>query len=187
MVENMDNTTLQLADHYLDVNIQNFKSMKSLADKSIAQLSFEQLTTSIDDESNSVAIIIKHLAGNMLSRWSDIFTTDGEKATRKRDTEFEDSFQSQQEILEYWERGWKQLFDTLSSLTPDDLLRIITIRTEPHTVVQAIERQVYHYGSHVGQIIFQAKHLAGHNWKTLSIPRGKSEEYLSKPPQQATV
>ncbi|MBI3260038.1 MAG: DUF1572 family protein [Ignavibacteriae bacterium] len=181
-------SNLQLANHYLDVNIKNFKAMKALADKAIAQLSYEQFKVSIDGgESNSIEIIIKHLAGNMISRWSDIFTTDGEKPTRNRDTEFISSFNSTQEILEYWERGWKQLFDTLSSLTPDDLLRTITIRTEPHTVVQAIERQVYHYGSHIGQIIFLAKHLAGENWRTLSIPRGKSEEYLSKPLQKAAV
>ncbi len=179
-------SNLELAEHYLDVNIKNFKSMKALADKAITQLTDEQFKISIDGgESNSIEIIMKHLAGNMISRWSDIFTTDGEKPTRLRDNEFISTFNTTQEILEYWERGWKQLFDTLESLTPDDLLRTVTIRTEPHTVVQAIERQVYHYGSHVGQIIFLAKYLSGENWKTLSIPRGKSEEYLRVPPSRA--
>jgi hypothetical protein len=178
----MDITNEQLGKHYLEISIKNFRDMKYLADKAIAQLSNEHLSVSIDGgESNSVAIIMKHLAGNMLSRWSDIFTTDGEKTTRNRDSEFVDVFESSQEIIEYWERGWKQLFDTLESLTPEDLLRSITIRTEPHTVLQAIERQIYHYGSHVGQIIYLAKYFTGNNWKTLSIPRGKSEEYLNKP------
>ncbi|MBS1538772.1 MAG: DUF1572 family protein [Bacteroidetes bacterium] len=175
----------QIGKHYLEVIIKNFRDMKSLADRAIVQLTDEQYFVSLDNgESNSIAIIMKHLAGNMLSRWTDIFTTDGEKPTRNRDSEFENTFTTSQEIIEYWEKGWYTLFDTLESLTSEDLLRSVTIRTEPHTVIEAIERQVYHYGSHVGQIIYLAKYLTGQNWKTLSIPRGKSEEYLNKPPQK---
>jgi len=181
----MDSHTNEIGKHYLEVTINIFRNMKSLGDKAIAQLTDEQLFISIDGgESNSIAIITKHLAGNMFSRWTDIFTSDGEKPTRKRDCEFENTFTSSQEILAYWELGWQKFFDTLASLSSEDLLRIITIRNEPHTVLQAIERQVYHYGSHIGQIIYLAKYLTGDKWKTLSIPRCKSEEYLNNPPQK---
>ncbi|MBK9249870.1 MAG: DUF1572 family protein [Ignavibacteria bacterium] len=177
------NTEFSLAEHYLETVKKEFHKLKSLADKSIAQLSGDDLNYILDKESNSIAIIMKHLAGNMVSRWTDIYTADGEKLTRNRDSEFTGEYVSREKIIEYWERGWGRFFETLDSLTAEDLLREITIRQEPHTLIQALERQTTHYGAHVGQIILLAKHLAGENWKTLSIPRGKSSEYLTIPPK----
>ena len=172
-----------LGEHYLETVQKEFHKLKSIADISIQQLTEEGLNYVPDNESNSVAIIMKHLAGNMLSRWTDIFTTDGEKATRDRDSEFTREHITSEHILELWEKGWACFFETLQSIRPDDLLREITIRREPHTVLQALERQTTHNGAHVGQIIYIAKHLTGENWRTMSIPRGKSNEYITSPPQ----
>lgn len=157
-----------------------FRTYKDLGDKAMAQLaSDEEFFHALDPESNSVAIIVKHLRGNMRSRWTDFLTTDGEKPGRHRDEEFEmrDGL-GRPDVLAWWEEGWSVVFAALDALRPEDLGRTITIRGEPHTVVQAILRQVAHYASHVGQIVFLAKHLRSAEWKTLSIPRGKSEEYL---------
>ncbi len=145
----------------------------------MAQCPDECLFLTLDAESNSIAIIVKHLAGNMRSRWMDFLTTDGEKPDRNRDTEFETPPSSRVELMEMWERGWKYVFDALEPLTEADLTKTVTIRTEPHSVMQAINRQVAHYAHHVGQILFLAKHLTftkTGKWESLSVPRGKSAD-----------
>jgi uncharacterized damage-inducible protein DinB len=149
----------------------------------MAQCPDEALFITLDAESNSIAIIVKHMAGNMRSRWLDFLTTDGEKPDRNRDTEFEDPPQTRAQLSEMWERGWKYLFDALEPLTETDLTRTVTIRTEPHSVMQAINRQIAHYAHHVGQILFLAKHLTftkTGKWESLSVPRGKSAEINAK-------
>jgi hypothetical protein len=159
-----------------------FRMYKDLGDKAMAQLADDaDIFRTLDPESNSVAIIVKHLRGNMRSRWTDFLTSDGEKPDRHRDEEFEmREGLGRADVLRWWEEGWSVLFAALDGLTEDDLGRTVTIRGEPHTVVQAIQRQVAHYASHVGQIVLLAKHLRSSEWKTLSIPRGKSEEYLRR-------
>jgi hypothetical protein len=161
----------------LSVAIDELQKIKKLADKSIEQLSDEQLHSTIDPDANSIAILMRHMAGNMRSRWTDFLTADGEKPDRMRDREFEDPRQSRAELLAEWEHGWQCVFDALSPLTDADLQRTVIIRSEPHTVYKAISRQVAHYAGHAYQILLLAKHLQGPNWKTLSIPRGQSEEF----------
>jgi uncharacterized damage-inducible protein DinB len=161
----------------LSVAIDELQKAKKLADKSIEQLSDEQLHQTIDADSNSIAVLMRHMAGNMRSRWIDFLTSDGEKPDRRRDGEFEDPRQSRAELLAEWEHGWKCVFDALTPLTDDDLQRTVYIRSEPHTVYKAISRQVAHYSGHAYQILLLAKHFQGPNWKTLSIPRGQSEEF----------
>lgn len=173
-------TTNALAEHYLEDALQAFRGLKQLADKSIAQVSDEELFRTIDPESNSIALIMKHMYGNMRSRWTDFLTTDGEKPDRRRDSEFLVEGEDRRAVTERWEAGWQTVFDALAPLKPEDLLREITIRGEPHTVVKAINRQISHYGQHVGQIVFLAKHLKSSDWKTLSIPRGESETFNAK-------
>ena len=149
----------------------------------MAQCPEEALFITLDAESNSIAIIVKHMSGNMRSRWLDFLTTDGEKPDRNRDTEFETPPATRAELIEMWEHGWKYLFDALDPLTEADLTRTVTIRTEPHSVMQAINRQVAHYAHHVGQILFLAKHLTftkTRKWESLSVPRGKSAEINAK-------
>jgi uncharacterized damage-inducible protein DinB len=153
---------------------------KHLGERAIAQAPDEALTTTLDAESNSIAIIVKHLYGNMRSRWTDFLTTDGEKPDRQRDTEFESPATTRDQLLAQWEAGWKCLFDSLAALTDADLGRKVLIRSEPHSVMQAINRQVAHYSYHVGQIVFLAKHFASENWTTLTVPRGKSAEATAK-------
>jgi hypothetical protein len=157
--------------------VDEFQKIKKLADKAIEQLSDEQLHVTIDQESNSVAVIMRHMAGNMRSRWVDFLTTDGEKPTRMRDQEFEDPSQSRAELMAEWEHGWQCVFDALTPLTDADLQRTVVIRSEEHSVYKAASRQVAHYAGHAYQILFLAKHLLGPAWKTLSIPRGQSEEF----------
>jgi uncharacterized damage-inducible protein DinB len=140
----------------------------------------EALFATLDAESNSIAIIVKHLAGNMRSRWTDFLTTDGEKPDRNRDTEFESPPKTRAELMALWEAGWKHVFDALALLTDADLNRTIYIRTESHSVMQAINRQVAHYSYHVGQIVYLAKHFAGSNWNSLTVPRGKSAEFTAR-------
>ena len=161
----------------LSVAIEELQKIKKLADKSIEQLSDEQLHVKIDRDANSVAILMRHMAGNMRSRWIDFLTSDGEKANRMRDDEFEDPGQPRAELLAEWEHGWQCVFGALRPLSDADLQRIVMIRSEPHTVYKAISRQVAHYAGHAYQILLLAKHLQGSNWKTLSIPRGQSEEF----------
>ena len=157
--------------------VDEFQKIKKLADKAIAQLSDEQLHQTIDQESNSIAVIMRHMAGNMRSRWVDFLTSDGEKPDRMRDREFEVSSQPRAELLAEWEQGWQCLFDALTPLTDADLQRTVIIRGEPHSVYKAMSRQVAHYAGHAYQILLLAKHRLGPNWKTLSIPRGQSEEF----------
>jgi len=161
----------------LSVAIDELQKIKKLADKSIAQLSDEQLHHTLDPESNSIAILMRHMAGNMRSRWIDFLNSDGEKPDRQRDREFEDPGQSRDELIAEWEHGWQCLFDALTPLTDADLQRTVFIRSEPHSVYKAISRQVAHYSGHAYQILLLAKHLQGAKWKTLSIPRGQSEEF----------
>ena len=161
----------------LSVVIDEFQKTKKLADKSIAQLSDEQLHVTIDPEANSVAVLMRHMAGNMRSRWVNFLTSDGEKPDRMRNQEFEDPDQTRAELLAEWEHGWQCLFDALTPLTDADLQRNVVIRGEPHTIYKAISRQMAHYAGHAYQILLLAKHMSGPEWKTLSIPRGQSEEF----------
>jgi len=159
---------------------ERFKSVKNLGDKTISQLSEEDIHWRLNEASNSIAIITKHLSGNMQSRWSDFLTSDGEKPSRNRDREFENDISSKQEMITSWEAGWNSLLTTLNGLENLDLLKDITIRGEKHTVLEAIERQMAHYAYHIGQIVYIGKQLKDENWETLSIPKGKSEEYLQQ-------
>jgi hypothetical protein len=161
----------------LDAARDEFQKIKKLGEKAIAQLADDDLHTKIDPESNSVAIIMRHMAGNMRSRWTDFLTSDGEKPDRLRDREFEDVTATREALMREWDEGWGRLFDALGPLSDADLQRTVIIRTEPHTVYQAISRQVAHYAGHVYQILFLAKHLTGAGWKTLSVPKGQSEEF----------
>ena len=161
----------------LSVAIEEFQKIKKLADKAIEQLSDEQLHATIDPDANSVAILMRHMAGNMRSRWVNFLTSDGEKPDRMRDREFEDPGQSRAELLAEWEHGWQCVFTALHPLKDTDLQRTVLIRSEPHTVYKAISRQVAHYAGHAYQILLLAKHMQGAKWKTLSIPRGQSEEF----------
>jgi len=162
---------------YLEDAVRQFHGQKKLAESALSQVSDEDFFRSLDAESNSVALIVKHLAGNMRSRWTGFLTSDGEKADRRRDSEFEEeTSDSRAGLMRRWEDGWRLTFAAVEALAPADLLRSVVIRGEPHSVLKAINRQLTHYAHHIGQIVFLAKHLAGPRWKTLSIPRGKSEE-----------
>jgi hypothetical protein len=167
----------QFTNSYLDDSISLFVYYKRLAERAMAQVSDEQLFTPIDSEANSIAIIVKHMAGNMRSRWTDFLSTDGEKPDRNRDSEFEDPPATRAAVLASWEAGWSCLFSALHALTDDDLTRTVAIRGEPHSVMQAINRQLAHYPHHVGQIVLLAKHFAGGKWQSLSIPRRASADY----------
>lgn len=162
---------------YLDSVRRQFAMYKQMGDKAMAQVSDDFLNWQANDNTNSIAVIVKHMRGNMLSRWTDFLTTDGEKPWRERDNEFEEDKPSREVILQRWEEGWKCLFDALNSITDDDLEKIIYIRNEGHTVLEAINRQVSHYCGHVGQIVYAAKIGAGDTWKSLSIPRNQSKMY----------
>jgi hypothetical protein len=161
----------------LSAVIDEFQKIKTLADKSIEQLSDAQLHAAIDAESNSVAVLMRHMAGNMRSRWVDFLTSDGEKPDRMRDREFEDPQQTRADLLAEWEHGWQCVFDAITPLSDADLQRTVVIRGEPHSVYKAMSRQVSHYAGHAYQIVLVAKHLCGPEWKTLSIPRGQSEQF----------
>lgn len=158
---------------------REFRKTKQLADRAIAQLTDLELHARLDAEANSVAMLMAHMAGNMRSRWTDFLTTDGEKPWRTRDQEFEPQSLARAELLTAWEAGWQVLFDTLASLSDDDLARTVTIRGEAQTALAAIVRQVSHYGGHAHQIVLLAKHLAGPRWTVLSIPRGQSAAYTA--------
>ncbi|MFX1255153.1 MAG: DUF1572 family protein [Promethearchaeota archaeon] len=163
--------------YYLKTVLKAFQSQKRLAERAMAQLESEEFHWTPDSESNSIAIIIKHLSGNMRSRWTDFLTTNGEKPDRKRDNEFVDDIESVEMLMERWNEGWGYLFTTLTGLSSSDLLKNITIRGKPHYVLEAIERQLSHYGVHVGQIVYIAKLLKSTKWQSLSIPRGESERF----------
>ncbi len=167
-----------LATHYLEEARRQLRGHKRMGEGAMAQLRDEDFFVTLDPESNSIAILVKHLAGNMRSRFTDFLTTDGEKPDRFRDREFEvTSTTTRADVMKWWEEGWACVFGAVDPLQPEDVTRTVTIRGEGHTVLQAINRQIAHYAQHIGQIVFLAKHLKSSEWKTLSIPRGKSEEF----------
>jgi uncharacterized damage-inducible protein DinB len=165
------------SDFLVATALDELRKVKRLADKAIAQLSDDELHAKLDDDSNSVAVLMRHMAGNMRSRWIDFLASDGEKPDRQRDREFEDPPRDRTAILADWENGWQAVFDALASLVDSDLRRTVHIRSEPHTVHKAICRQMVHYAGHAYQIVLIARHLKGPSWQTLSIPRGQSEEF----------
>ena len=167
----------QRTDSYLKDSTDIFRYYKTLGENAIAQCPDAGLVAELDEQSNSIAIIVKHLSGNMISRWTDFLTSDGEKPSRNRDSEFEEPPKTRAEILDLWDAGWKCVFTALQGLSDANLTKTVTIRGEEHSVMQAINRQVAHYCYHVGQIVFLARHHAGPNWKTLTIPKKKSQEF----------
>lgn len=162
---------------YLESVKKQFLYYKTLGEKAMEQLEPEQLFISVNDDTNSIAVIVKHLSGNMLSRWTDFLTTDGEKDWRNRDNEFENTIKTKEELLNVWNKGWDCFLNAINALTPQQLETIIYIRNEGHTVVEAINRQLAHYPYHVGQIVFYAKMLKQTEWNSLSIPKNKSDSY----------
>ncbi len=169
--------TNQIIENYLAQAIASFRSYKKLADKSIAQVSDEEFFALIDVQANSMAVIVKHIAGNQLSRWADFLTSDGEKETRRRDREFELSGETREILLDWWERGWQTLFAAIEPLTVPDFAKIVTIRGQPHTICEAINRQLTHYAYHIGQIVLLAKHFRSSEWRSLSVPKNKSDQF----------
>jgi hypothetical protein len=171
---------LKFTTSYLEDSLALFRHYKKLAEGAIDQVTDEQLFTTLDEEMNSIAVIVKHMTGNMRSRWTDFLTTDGEKADRNRDTEFNEPPLTREALIQAWNDGWNTMFAALEPLTDADMKRTVTIRGEAHSVVQAINRQTAHYAYHCGQIVFLAKHLQHSNWKSLSVPRGQSSKFNSK-------
>jgi hypothetical protein len=171
---------LQFTTSYLADSLTLFRYYKNLAEKAMAQISDEQLTATLDPEMNSIAIIVKHMSGNMRSRWRDFLTSDGEKPDRHRDTEFMTPAATRDALMKQWEEGWDLLFGALGPLTDADLGRTITIRGEAHSVMQAVNRQVGHYSYHCGQIVFLAKHFQQDRWRSVSVPRNRSAEFNTK-------
>jgi hypothetical protein len=170
-----------LAQHYLDDALYTFREQKKLAERAFAQITDADFFAALDAESNSIAINVKHMAGNMLSRWTDFLTTDGEKPNRDRDLEFVIlPGAGRADLLAFWEKGWRCVFDAIEPLGPDDLMRTVLIRGQEHTVLQAINRQIAHYGYHTGQIVFLAKHFKSSNWQSLSVPRNRSAEFNAR-------
>jgi uncharacterized damage-inducible protein DinB len=165
---------LKFTNSYLEDSLAVFRYYKNLAERAMAQVTDEQLVTVLDDEMNSISQIVKHMAGNMRSRWTDFLTSDGEKPDRNRDSEFEDPPATRAALLALWEEGWGYLFGALEPLSEQDLQRTVTIRGEAHSVMQAINRQVAHYSYHCGQIVLLAKHFKHSEWQSLSVPRGQS-------------
>jgi hypothetical protein len=173
-----------IATHYLEEAERQFRGHKRMAEGAMTQLRDEDFFVVLDPEANSVAILMKHLAGNMRSRFTDFLTSDGEKPDRFRDREFElNPATTRADVMKWWEEGWACVFAAIESLKPEDVMRTVTIRGEPHTALQAINRQIAHYAQHTGQIVFLAKHLRSNEWKTLSIPRGKSEQFKTAAPK----
>ena len=167
---------------YIQLSIREFKRMKGLAGGAFVQVTPEQFFATPSGDDNSIAVIVKHVGGNLLSRWTDFLTTDGEKPDRNRDAEFEiTATDTQQILIGRWESGWAALFSALEPLTDADLEKTVTIRGEPFSVLQAINRQLTHYSYHVGQIVYVAKHYAAGSWRSLSIPRGKSVQFNADP------
>jgi len=167
----------EVSSHYLEEARRQLNGYKRLGEGALTQLKDEEFFVTLDAESNSIAVIVKHIAGNMRSRFTDFLTTDGEKPDRHRDQEFEITpATTRAEVMRWWDNGWATVFSALDSLKPDDVMRTVPIRNEPHTVLQAVNRQIAHYAHHVGQIVFLAKHFRSSEWKTLSIARGKSQD-----------
>lgn len=169
---------MSIEKQFLTNSFKEFHGIKKLGDRSIEQLNNEELHLKPASESNSISIIIRHLNGNMISRWTDFLTTDGEKPSRNRDDEFEGNYNSKVELLTDWENGWKIVFTTIEGLKEEDVLKTIKIRGEDHSVIQAIQRQISHYGLHIGQIIYIAKLIKNDKFTSLSIPKGKSQQFL---------
>ncbi len=167
----------QFTTSYVQDSLAVFRQYKKLGEGAMAQVTDEQLFATLDPEMNSIAVIVKHIAGNMRSRWTDFLTTDGEKPDRNRDTEFEAPPQTRTALVELWEDGWARVFGALEPLSDADLERQVTIRGEVHSVMQAINRQIAHYACHVGQIVLLAKHFRSEAWKSLSVPRGRSADF----------
>jgi hypothetical protein len=173
-----------IASHYFEEAGRQFRGHKRMAEGAMSQLRDEDFFVTLDPESNSVAILVKHLAGNMRSRFTDFLTSDGEKPDRFRDREFElGPGTTRADVMKWWEEGWNCVFAAIESLKPEEVMRTVTIRNQPHSVMQAINRQIAHYAQHTGQIVFLCKHLRSSEWKTLSIPRGKSEEHKIASPK----
>lgn len=168
---------MTLARQILDDALLQLRKLKAQADKAMAQVDDRQFFDTLDPEANSIALIVKHLAGNMRSRWTDFLTSDGEKPNRERDNEFLLLRDTRESLMATWEEGWRLVFDAISPLSDEDLTRTVRIRGEAHTVLEAVNRQLTHYAAHVGQIVLLAKHHAGAKWQSLSIPRGKSKEF----------
>jgi len=167
-----------LATHYLEDSIASLRAYKKLAEKALDQLSEDEFFITLDAEGNSVAVIMKHMAGNMFSRWTNFLTTDGEKPNRNRDMEFViEPKTSKDDLIDFWQRGWQCVFEALEPLRAEDLGKKVLIRGEEHTVIQAINRQLMHYANHIGQIVFLAKHFRSAEWKSLSIPRNRSAKF----------
>jgi Protein of unknown function (DUF1572) len=165
---------------YLKDSLSLFRYYKRLAEGAMEQVSDEQLFGALDEEMNSIAIVVKHMAGNMRSRWTDFLTTDGEKANRNRDSEFVAPPQTREDLMRVWNKGWAAVFSALEPLSDSDLTRKVTIRGEPHSVMQAINRQIAHYAYHCGQIVFLAKHFKSGDWKSLTVPRNRSAQFNRK-------
>jgi hypothetical protein len=172
---------MDIGRHYLDDALRQLHGLKKQAEKAAAQVDDEAFFAQLDPEANSIALVMKHMSGNMRSRWTDFLTSDGEKPNRERDREFEvERSDDRAAVMSAWEDGWRRVFDAISPLASADLERTVLIRGEAHTVVEAIDRQVTHYAAHVGQVVLLAKHYAGTGWRSLSIPRGQSKEYLRR-------
>lgn len=169
-----------LGNAYLTDVLASFRKLKATTERAVAQVRDEDFFATLDAESNSIAVVMKHMAGNLYSRWTDFLTSDGEKPDRHRDHEFKAGADTRADIEAQWNAGWRVLFEALEPLAADDLETTVQIRGEPHTVLQAINRQFTHYAYHVGQIVLLAKHYAGPQWQTLSIPRGQSESYNAR-------
>ena len=168
----------QLVQHYLADALQTFRDYKKLAERAFAQIGEADFFKTLDEESNSIAVNMKHMAGNMISRWTDFLTTDGEKPERDRDIEFVMlPGTTKDEMVAYWEQGWERVFEAVEPLQPDDLMRTVTIRGQEHTVIQAINRQLTHYAYHTGQIVYLAKLFKSTDWQSLSVPRNKSAAF----------
>lgn len=167
----------EIIENYHADAVLSFRNCKKMAERALEQVSDDEFFALIDPEANSIAVIVKHIAGNLNSRWRDFLTTDGEKPDRNRDTEFELIDDSRDTLMQFWESGWQTLFDNVEPLNAEDFSKTITIRGEPHSIVEAMNRQLTHYAYHVGQIVLLAKHFRSANWKTLSVPKNKSAEF----------
>ncbi|HTS05417.1 MAG TPA: DUF1572 family protein [Candidatus Eisenbacteria bacterium] len=175
---------MEIATHYLEEARRQLRGHKRMGEAAMSQLRDQDFFVTLDPEANSIAILVKHLAGNMRSRFTDFLTSDGEKPDRFRDREFEVSAATtRSEVMAWWEEGWSCVFAAIDPLQPEDVMRVVTIRGEEHTVLQAINRQIAHYAQHIGQIVLLAKHFRSSEWNTLTIPRGKSEEFKTVAPK----
>jgi len=171
---------LKFTTSYIEDSVDLFRYYKTLAERAMDQVTDEQLYATLDGEMNSIAVVVKHMAGNMRSRWTDFLTTDGEKPDRDRDGEFVNPPATREALLQVWEDGWRLVFQALERLSDSDLGRTVTIRGEAHSVMQAVNRQMAHYANHVGQIVLLAKHFARERWQSLTVPRNRSTEFNRK-------